>query len=138
MDLDERLSVLGLNRTRLAERMGVSKQAVSQWKEAPEKAEELLKGLERDSVGVIPLGAMVRCDNGAIGRVVIVERNECLHGSKKYRWVYLVSEAVKEKDGSWDVRGPARPWPEGALTWVQDAVVWTEKKVNGDDSKPRT
>ena len=136
MDLDERLSVLGLNRARLADRMGVSKAAVSQWKELPEKAEELLKALERDSVGVIPLGALVRCDNGTLGRVVVVERNECLHGSRKYRWVYLVSEAVQEKDGSLDPRGPARRWPEGALEWVQDrVVVWAEKKVNGD-AKP--
>jgi len=129
MELDDRLLVLGLNRARLAERLGVSKAAVSQWKEVPDKAEELLLGLERDSVGAIPLGAAVRCDDGTVGRVVIVERNECLFGSKKMRWVYLVSEASRDAEGKWKLVGPARRWPESSLKQIE-SLDWAEAKAN--------
>lgn len=128
MDLADRLMALGLNKSRFAALLGVSKQAVDQWKGIPESAEERLLGLERESVGTIPLGAMVKCDNGEVGRVVIIERNECLYGSKRMRWVYLVSEVRQSPEG-WEVFGPARRWPEGALAWQQGDWKWAEKKV---------
>lgn len=133
--LDERLAAVGLTRSKLADRLGISKAAVSQWKAVPEKAEELLREVERASVGVIPLGAMVRCDNGEVGRVVVVERNECLFGSKRMRWVYLVCAARQDKEGAWELVGSARRWPEQSLTEVHEEHVWAEKRIETKDER---
>lgn len=70
MNLDEYLSSTGITKTDLAKKLGVSRAAVSQWKEIPEKWMKVLSGEVEEPVNLpdVPLEEPVELPEGVVSR----------------------------------------------------------------------
>lgn len=126
MEIEERLSALGLTKTTFAAKLGVVASSVSNMVakgQLTQKAEDLLRELEGSPAGHIKPGNLVRTE-GETFRVI--RRDHCINLKGSETWVYWISRAHQEVDG-WSYTGPSTRCPEAFLTDLGE-VQWRSEE----------
>jgi len=121
VELGARLSSIGLTRSQFGEMLGVSSQAVGNWKSRgmPERAERLLEELELGYGGeALVVGSLVRVD-GRQCRLVRVDHCQTLTG---FHRIYWCRSARKGKWG-WRCEGEMKQYHPRMVKYLGD-VEW--------------
>ncbi len=134
MSLEDRLLAIGMSKAAFAEKVGVSRQAVSQWGDPlPEKAEGLLASLEASVTGEdqLELGWLVQvAPTGYRGLIVRRDRYESLYGKNPIVWLYWIVEGRLDKGGVYRPFGSATSELRKYLTVVDKEPNWSREKID--------